>query len=307
MRVATELRRRIGSALLFAFVFALAAVETASSATIVGTPRADVLRGTNRADTIRGEAGNDRLYGRGGNDRLIGGRGADRIFCGAGNDVALVDARDTVAADCETVRGRPNVPPTATFTSAPQPGVAGSAVALDASGSTDRDGTIVRYAWNFGDSTTGLGARAEHTYAQAGTYTVTLTVTDNKGGIGSATASVTVTTLVVPGHYTFVTSAGSLGTFNVQPDGRSIVGFAIGYVAPCQPSGRYLGALTQRDGTVISIGPDRRFTINQTGATSVELAGAFDASGGVAGTLHVHVTVGDVQCDTGTLTFSGHV
>ena len=43
------------------------------------------------------------------------------------------------------------------------------------------DGTIVDYAWNFGDGTTRLRRQPEPPYAAGGTYTVTLTVTDNDG------------------------------------------------------------------------------------------------------------------------------
>ena len=53
--------------------------------------------------------------------------------------------------------------------------------AFDASASTDPDGSITAYAWSFGDGETDEGASVNHTYAEAGTYTVTLTVTDDGG------------------------------------------------------------------------------------------------------------------------------
>ena len=77
---------------------------------IIGTKRADRLSGTPKADLIDGRGGNDVLYGLAGNDRLIGGAGADRIFCGPGRDTVSADARDTVARDCEVVRGRATPP-----------------------------------------------------------------------------------------------------------------------------------------------------------------------------------------------------
>jgi len=52
-------------------------------------------------------------------------------------------------------------------------------VSLDASGSTDEDGPLSGFSWDFGDGTTGEGATADHTFAAPGTYTVTLTVADN--------------------------------------------------------------------------------------------------------------------------------
>ena len=47
--------------------------------------------------------------------------------------------------------------------------------------STDSDGQVVAWSWNFGDNTTSTERNPTHTYAAAGNYTVTLTVTDNTG------------------------------------------------------------------------------------------------------------------------------
>lgn len=68
----------------------------------------------------------------------------------------------------------------------------GQAVNFDGSGSSDPDGTITSYAWNFGDGATASGVSADHAYAAAATYTVTLTVTDNGGLSASDTALVAV-------------------------------------------------------------------------------------------------------------------
>ena len=56
---------------------------------------------------------------------------------------------------------------------------------FDASASTDVDGQIATYAWNFGDGTTGNGALAAHRYAHPGRHSVTLTVTDDGGQASS--------------------------------------------------------------------------------------------------------------------------
>jgi len=71
-------------------------------------------------------------------------------------------------------------PPIARFTVTPTPVDRGVAVTFNASSSVDPDGTIVSYAWDFGDSSpAGSGVTNTHAYALAGTYSVTLNVTDN--------------------------------------------------------------------------------------------------------------------------------
>ena len=47
--------------------------------------------------------------------------------------------------------------------------------------SSDTDGQIVSWAWNFGDGSTSTERHPVHTFAAAGDYTVTLTVADNSG------------------------------------------------------------------------------------------------------------------------------
>jgi len=88
----------------------------------------------------------------------------------------------------------PNQPPVAKFTST----AAGLTASLDGSTSSDPDGSIASYTWDFGDQTTGTGATAAHTYAAGGTYPVTLKVTDNQGATGTTSAPVTVASVVGP-------------------------------------------------------------------------------------------------------------
>ncbi|MGH3736877.1 MAG: S8 family serine peptidase [Micromonosporaceae bacterium] len=56
---------------------------------------------------------------------------------------------------------------------------------FDAGNSTDPDGSITGYAWDFGDGTTGTGRTTSHTYPRSGYYSVRLTVTDNQGKTNS--------------------------------------------------------------------------------------------------------------------------
>ncbi|MEU5726259.1 beta-propeller fold lactonase family protein [Micromonospora sp. NPDC047738] len=59
---------------------------------------------------------------------------------------------------------------------------AGNAARFDASPSTDPDGHIAQFAWDFGDGTRldDGGSNPTHAYRRPGTYTVTLTITDNE-------------------------------------------------------------------------------------------------------------------------------
>lgn len=69
----------------------------------------------------------------------------------------------------------------------------GTEIIFDGSGSTDPDGTIVNYKWDFGDeSVEKTGKTVTHTYTTADTYTVTLTVTDNGGLTDEDTAKIIV-------------------------------------------------------------------------------------------------------------------
>jgi PKD repeat protein len=94
-----------------------------------------------------------------------------------------------MATQTITITPPANQPPTASFTTT----TSGLTVNADGTGSSDPDGTVATYVWEFGDGATGTGATASHTYATSGTYQVKLTVTDNRGGTGSTTAPATVT------------------------------------------------------------------------------------------------------------------
>ena len=57
--------------------------------------------------------------------------------------------------------------------------------------STDSDGTVVEWSWNFGDGATSEQQNPQHSYASGSTYSVTLTVRDNDGATGQAVQQVT--------------------------------------------------------------------------------------------------------------------
>ncbi len=59
--------------------------------------------------------------------------------------------------------------------------------------STDSNGSVVAWEWNFGDGNTSTIQNPIHTYASSGTYNVSLKVTDNDGATNTSQQSVTVT------------------------------------------------------------------------------------------------------------------
>ena len=74
-----------------------------------------------------------------------------------------------------------NSPPVASFSAFPNSGSAPLVVTFDASSSSDSDGIIAAYRWEFGDGTTAAGKTQTHTYDLPGAYTVVLTITNNDG------------------------------------------------------------------------------------------------------------------------------
>ena len=72
----------------------------------------------------------------------------------------------------------------------------GAWIAFSASRSRDRDGSVVAYAWDFGDGTPGMsGPSPTHRFGDDGAYIVTVTVTDNEGASASDSATITVANL----------------------------------------------------------------------------------------------------------------
>jgi len=84
-----------------------------------------------------------------------------------------------------------NIPPIADFSFSPPHPKAWEVVDFfDAS--TDPDGQIVGWDWDFGDSQSSRLRNPSHVYREPGTYSVTLTVTDNQGAKGSTSKIIEV-------------------------------------------------------------------------------------------------------------------
>ncbi len=140
-------------------------------------------------------------------------------------DATLTVTDDDGATGTDTVTivvtEEPNVAPTAVANATPSSGRFPLTVALSSAGSSDTDGTIVAYSWNFGDGTgNSADANPTHTYANPGSYTATLTVTDDDGATGEATVVVSVTPNVAP----TAVAVGSAHVGSVPADRGLLVG-----------------------------------------------------------------------------------
>ena len=71
----------------------------------------------------------------------------------------------------------------------PYDAIVARSVQFDGGGSSDPDGTVTGYEWDFGDGATGSGPSPAHTYSRVGDYKVTLIVTDDKGSRNSASTA----------------------------------------------------------------------------------------------------------------------
>jgi len=86
-----------------------------------------------------------------------------------------------------SLASEPNTPPTAGFSSV--------CTELNCSfidGSSDSDGSVVAWSWDFGDGNTSTTRSPSHTYAAGGSYTVRLTATDDDGATDVSSQTIVV-------------------------------------------------------------------------------------------------------------------
>ncbi|MET0403630.1 MAG: glycoside hydrolase family 44 protein [Cystobacter sp.] len=91
-----------------------------------------------------------------------------------------------------------NVPPEAVVSAAPTSGLAPLTVSFDATESSDEEGPLAAYTWNFGNGQQGSGSQVSHTYTNPGSYTAQLTVKDSGGATHSASVALTVISPTAP-------------------------------------------------------------------------------------------------------------
>jgi len=96
-------------------------------------------------------------------------------------NLTVADDDGTMATALLPLTVREPHPPSASFTISTSTGLVGVMMTFDASASSDADGKILAYAWDFGDGTRERGVLASHIYSQFGLFPVTLRVTDDDG------------------------------------------------------------------------------------------------------------------------------
>lgn len=83
--------------------------------------------------------------------------------------------------------------PVAVAAGSPASGDVPLAVTFSSAGSSDPDGSIASYLWEFGDGATSTTANPSHTYTVPGQYVALLTLTDNQGASTRNTVQINVT------------------------------------------------------------------------------------------------------------------
>jgi PKD repeat protein len=156
------------------------------------------------------------------------------VFSQPGEYLVTLTVKDNDGASAATTLTiyveKPNLAPTAAFSVDASTASVEVPIQFDAASSSDPDGWIADYGWDFGDGTTSEGRAVEHAYTQTGVYIVVLTVSDNDGATTTRQTQVHITdddnaapqpyvtlstTSLEPGETVVCSAAGSL-----DPDGE---------------------------------------------------------------------------------------
>lgn len=128
-----------------------------------------------------------------GDGKTGSGSTVSHTFQNAGSFTVELTVTDSLGlTDTKTliVAVEANQKPHAEFTSNRTRAFLPATFEFDAGASSDQDGTITSYNWDFGDGTTGSGKAVSHVYNDEGSYTATLTVTDDKDATDSFSQAV---------------------------------------------------------------------------------------------------------------------
>ncbi|MEY3910996.1 MAG: hypothetical protein RLY37_464, partial [Verrucomicrobiota bacterium] len=171
--------------------------------------------------------------------------------------------------------------PVAVITSDRTGGAFPVTVAFDGGTSSDPDGVVVGYSWNFGDpasagDNTSTLRNPSHTYAAPGAYTATLVVTDNQGNVSAAaTQAINVTGSALPKSINVASMTGSwVRRTNVEVAGTATIRAVNQYGQPLRSIAVYVtvtgsasgkaAAKTDANGYVTIQMPKQRMTNSST-------------------------------------------
>jgi large repetitive protein len=164
--------------------------------------------------------------------------------------------------------------------SAPTTRTLNTPLTFDASGSSDSDGSIVKYEWDTGSGWQPGTSRFSPAFTQAGTYTVRLRVTDDFGKTTTTSYTFTLASqapiaiIGLPLHPVTGTPATFDGTSSFDPDGTVV---------------KYQWDLNG-NGTYESSGAHPSWTYTTAGSYTVRLK-VTDANGSVSAVVTAQVTV----------------
>ncbi|WP_371373104.1 family 16 glycosylhydrolase [Thalassotalea aquiviva] len=193
------------------------------------------------------------------------------------NDTYVIDNIEILGESTGPV----NTPPTAAFNN----NCTDLNCSFNATASSDSDGNIVSYAWDFGDGNTATGESVNHTFSSANTYTVSLTVTDNQGATDTIEQQVVVTSGGTEDAVSSVVSSvvtGTEGAGRGKKSGTATVTLLDNLGAPiagAQISGNFSGTWNESAQAV-------------TDANGVAV---FATSSAASGAVSVNFCVNDVQ------------
>ncbi len=125
--------------------------------------------------------------------------GVGEYFNGAIDDIRIYNRALTpteIQQLYQTTETQLNQAPLAMFTTSATQGAALLTVNLDASASSDADGSISHYDWQSSDGQGANGKTAALTFNAEGEYSITLTVTDDQGVTSQAMKNITVTGII---------------------------------------------------------------------------------------------------------------
>jgi len=176
-----------------------------------------------------------------------------------------------------------NAAPTAHFDHAPETCIAGEECSFSGSGSTDTDGTIVTYSWEFDDAGVSGGVAPSHVFEFAGAYDVTLTVIDNDGASDFVTQPVTV----------------SPGASNTGDDCDG-AGTSVLLTPPSSSSERKTWTAIVDAINCVGGDPANFITVSPSWSPAIGTPG-MDCSGGVG---HCRATMSKIRKNTGAVEFS---